>query len=362
VSASTPSLEALAGVERLLRGALDVVRTPTGIVPLRLPEHAFAQMPDPFTRDVFRMLAGVRLELVTEATELEVDVAVSQAPFGGPEGPLLPAVFDLIVDGRLHESGPGDGTLRFDGLPRGRKEVELWFPANASAEVRALRADEPFEPLERRRPRWLHYGSSISHCAEARRPTETWPAVTARLAGLEMTNLGAAGNCHLDQFVARAMRDAPADCISIKVGINIAGRDTLKHRTFVPAVHGFLDTVRDGHPDTPVLLASPVICPMLEGSAGPLLRDADGGLSLDASADNDLSLTRMRELLAEIVAARATAGENIHYLDGLRLFGEADLPDLPDGVHPTPDGYIRIGERFADAVFARGCFAAVEAA
>lgn len=350
-------------VSALVRGALDVVQTPTGVVPLRLPERAFAQMADPFTPEVFRMLSGVRLALATEATDLELDVAVAQIPIGGPDVPLDPAMFDLVVDGALHESRAGEETLRFE-LPAGSKELELWLPTNASVELRALRANAPVRPAESARPRWLHYGSSISHCVEARHPTETWPALAARLAGVELTNLGAAGSCHLDQFVARAIRDAPAECISLKVGINIAGGDTLKTRTFVPAVHGFLDTVRDGHPSTPVLVVSPILCPLLEDSAGPLWRAEDGVLRLAPTGrtpDNDLSLRRMRELLEGIVAARAAAGEDIHYLDGLRLFDERDLDELPDGLHPSCDGYLRIGERFADAVFAHGCFAAVRA-
>ena len=61
-----------------------------------------------------------------------------------------------------------------------------------------------------------------------------------------------------------------------------------------------------------------------------------------------LSLTRIRELVAEAVDARRAAGDaNLHYVDGLDLFGEADADDLPDDLHPNPAGYERMGERFA---------------
>ncbi|HET7567528.1 MAG TPA: SGNH/GDSL hydrolase family protein [Gaiellaceae bacterium] len=353
-------LERLGG---LVRGALSLARTPAGLVPVRAAERAFAQMPDPFTRSVFRMPSGVRLAFTTDATVLELDVAVSPLVFEEPGGSPTP-VFDLLVDGLDRESRPVEGaagpdapgddlfagpprptvTLRFGDLPAGAKAVELWLPQNAVVELRALRADAPVAPVDERRPRWIHYGSSISHCVEARRPTETWPALAARLAGLDLLNLGVAGNCHLDQFVARSIRDEPAECISLKVGINIAGGETLKHRTFGPALHGFLDTVRDGHPDTPILLVSPVYCRHLEESPAAL-------------PEGSLSLARMRELLAEIAAARAADGERIDYLDGLRLFGEADAGDLRDGVHPTPEGYLRIGERFAAAAFRDGFLA-----
>jgi lysophospholipase L1-like esterase len=55
----------------------------------------------------------------------------------------------------------------------------------------------------------------------------------------------------------------------------------------------------------------------------------------------------MRELLAEVVAARVRAGDGaIRYLSGLELFGAADVADLPDNLHPNAAGYRRMGERF----------------
>ena len=37
------------------------------------------------------------------------------------------------------------------------------------------------------------------------------------------------------------------------------------------------------------------------------------------------------------------------YFDGRRLFDEMDAADLPDDLHPNAQGYIKMGERFADA-------------
>ena len=50
------------------------------------------------------------------------------------------------------------------------------------------------------------------------------------------------------------MRDTPADMINVKIGINIVNADVMRLRAFGPAVHGFLDTVRDGHPGVPMLV------------------------------------------------------------------------------------------------------------
>ncbi|MCW2793432.1 MAG: hypothetical protein JWO76_2530 [Nocardioides sp.] len=47
----------------------------------------------------------------------------------------------------------------------------------------------------------------------------------------------------------------------------------MRLRAFTPAVHGCLDTVRDGHPTTPLLVVSPILWPIHEDAPGPSVRD-----------------------------------------------------------------------------------------
>ncbi|WP_244204066.1 GDSL-type esterase/lipase family protein, partial [Streptomyces tricolor] len=217
---------------------------------------------------------------------------------------------------------------------------------------------------DRGRRVWLHHGSSISHGSDAASPTTTWPALAASLGGVELINLGLAGSALLDPFTARALRDTPADLISVKLGINVVNTDVMRLRAFGPAVHGFLDTVREGHPDTPLLVVSPVLCPMHEETPGPTAMDlaalGEGRVRYRATGDpaeraaGKLTLEAVREELARIVRERAAEDPRLYHLDGRELYGEADFAELPlpDGLHPDTAGHRRIGERFAALAFA----------
>jgi hypothetical protein len=360
-------------------GILDRRRTPKGLRISRLPAWAQAQIVDPGFTWAPGVPSGARLVLVTDSSSIELDVQQLRLTFG--ERPVTPAAYDIVVDGtlagvRFSDTGhvartdPRDpsraeftrgrpDTIRFDGLGDRTKLVEIWLPHNASLEIRALRVDDGAtvrapDPSTKRR--WVHYGSSISHCVEAERPTGVWPVVAARKAGVDLMSFGIAGQAQLDQVVARTIRDLDCDLISMKVGINVVNGDTMRERTFVPAVHGFIDTIRDGHATTPLLLISPIICPVAEEHPGPTLSRADGRVYvIDRPAELStgvLSLSRIRELLAMIVERRAD--ENLHLMNGLDLFGASDVDDLPDGLHPNAAGYERMGERFYEAAFTPG--------
>ncbi|CAL9609970.1 hypothetical protein SUDANB106_05622 [Streptomyces sp. enrichment culture] len=371
----------------LLRGALDLERTAHGVLPHRLPAWARAQCADGQLAMAESQPSGVRLALRTRATAVELDVLPTKRVYTGAP-PRPDGVYDLLVDGRPagrasvaggstltidmatgtaeHRPGPV-GTIRFSGLPGRAKDVEIWLPHNETTELVALRADAPVEPApDRGRAVWLHHGSSISHGSDAASPTTTWPALAAARAGVELVNLGFGGGALLDPFTARTLRDTPADLISIKIGINLVNNDLMRLRAFAPAVHGFLDTIREGRPTTPLLVVSPIWCPIHEDTPGPSVPDLDalgaGRLSFRAAGDpaeraqGKLTLGVIRDELARIVEQRAAEDPNLHHLDGRDLYGEADSAELPlpDRLHPDAAAHRRIGERFAELAFTAG--------
>jgi hypothetical protein len=371
----------------LLRGWVELEETPHGILPHRLPAWARGQWADPQLLMAEQQPSGVRLRFRTTATIVELEALPTKRVYAGMP-PRPDGIYDLVIDGRLAGQGsipkgkivhidlakwsaggrldadvdPGTpGSLRFDGLPEGDKTVEIWLPHDEVTELVALRSNAPLAPCpDRERKLWLHHGSSISHGSNALHPTGIWPAVAASLAGVELLNLGFGGSALLDPFLARAIRDQAADFISLKLGINVVNMDSMRLRAFGPAVHGFLDTIREGHPATPLLLVSPILCPIHEHTPGPSAPDfSTGQMRFQASgnphesASGKLTLTLVRATLEAIVAQRRQSDPHLHYLDGRILYGDADharLP-LPDRLHPDGAAQALIGERFAAAAF-----------
>ena len=359
-----------------LRGTVDVEVSATGVTPMRLPTSARAQTDSDWMRIAAEQASGVRCEFRTAATwiELTAETTGLYLPWV-PDGARW-SVFSATVDGRavedvrvtggseLHLAEPAGprfvkgepAVVRFElgGTGREERRVVVWLPQTDRVEISDVRADASLAPAEAlEQLRWWHHGSSISHCIEAATPRGVWPVAAADQLDLDVTNLGFAANAHLDPFTARAMRDSDADLFSLKIGINIVGGDTMKRRTFVPAVHGFLDTIRDGAPTAPILVISPILCPMHEDTPGPTVTDPETGERHGTPSttpdflEPPLTLRSVREILREIVQARASDDPALFYLDGLDLFGSADLGELPDGLHPSSAGYLLIAERFA---------------
>lgn len=357
-------------------GALDLVPGEAGVRPRRLPAWTAPQIPTPNYEFVLSMTSGVRLVTRTSASTLElIAEIIAINPFALRPAPV---VLDLLVDGVHHarkvippekttlvdphtyafERRSDPVTVRFDGLGIHEKTIELWLPHTCSIELIELRADAPLERAVDSRSKWVHHGSSISQGGEASAPTKTWPVIAANRAGVTVTNLGFSGNAVGDPFVARTIRDLAADAISLEIGVNVVNGDLMRRRSFEPLLHGFLDTVRDGHPETPLLLIGPIPCPSIETLPGPTIihrgMAASGGDPRQL-ASGGMSLEVVRDALATVIHARSDP--HLSFLDGRMLLRPDEVVDLDDGLHPNARALARMGNRFARHAFVDGPFA-----
>ncbi|WP_394525520.1 SGNH/GDSL hydrolase family protein [Paenarthrobacter nicotinovorans] len=357
--------------ESAVRGALDTESTGTGLRFSRLPRWTRDQFGENWPLHfVAGQSSGMRLEFDTEATWIELEATFARISMESAGIPLSPAVLSVtsgaVAQDYSFDEGDvwqveadwtyklvrGNRTLARFNLPPhvGKRNVSLWLPHNCSVELRGIRSDRPLSPGVNSARRWIHYGSSISQASEAATPLGVWPVIAARKLGLDLLNLGLAGNAMMDQFVARTIRDQPADLITLKLGINVVNSAAYRTRTFTPVVHGFLDTIREGHSETPIVLTSPIHCPVHEDAPGPTIFERGKARASDIPRtphDGQLTLSDIRSALEAVRDIRSKSDPNLYFLDGTRLLGADDSEHLPDCLHPDNEGYAMMGERFA---------------
>lgn len=316
------------------RGAVEVEHTPQWSRAWRLPAGALSRYGVDGLRERALMPAGVRL--VFRTTSATVGVQLDDGWDGYGDG--LPV--ELVVDRSAVGSTRPDaaGRVTFAGLGAEPKEVQLWLPQFGEVRVRALEVDRDSRveaPAPDARSRLVAYGSSITHGRTAPTPRSTWPALLADALDLHLTSLGFGSECHLDPLVARTVAALPADVVVLCLGINVYTGASLTQRTLPPAVAGFVDLVREGHPAVPVHLVTPIASPARE----------------DVPNAAGLTLAEVRRIVAAAGRRLQQAGdEHLHVVDGLCVLGPEEAHHLPDGLHPDAAGYELMAGRLSRQV------------
>lgn len=361
---------ALEELARSVRGAVEVTLDDDGLRVRRLPQWTVEQHAVAGTDRMARWGAGVSLELHTAASVLRLSVTViratdrrdrapAPASFAVDDGPLVP-----VTDGPVIVDARGAAPLTLPGqpvaieLPLGAgataRDVRVWLPHGAETVIHsaALDAEASAGPASAL-PRWTHYGSSISHGSDLDDPRAPWPVQAATGLALELTNTAIAGNAMLDGYAARAIAEHPADLLTLKVGINIVNGDAMRVRTFIPALHQFLDLVRSGHPRAPIVVITPLACPIHEQTPGPVREVSPGRAGGTPGevrpGDGTLTLSVVRSVIADVVAGRQGRDDRLFLLDGLGLLGPDDAGLLYDDLHPDRRGHDLIASRFVAA-------------
>ncbi|MCR8634720.1 SGNH/GDSL hydrolase family protein [Paenibacillus radicis (ex Xue et al. 2023)] len=300
------------------RGAVSIETNDTGLRPWRLPHDQLSLFASELVEKAGET-AGVRLAFLSDSTSVELHVGITDKDI----------LFDIVIEDELVDTKTllaGEKICLFTNLPGGMKRIEIYFSQKAAVVVKALKVDDGASatPLSNNQPRWVAYGSSITQCSAAESPAQTWPAIVARNKGWDLTCMGFGGQCHLEPMVARVIRDLPADVISMCLGINVMGGNSLNIRTFRSAIIGMVSIIREKHRSTPLFLFSPIYCPH---------RETDENLV-------GMTLVTMRKEIREAVNILTSYGDsNLTYVDGLDIFGEAFVDKLPDQLHPNAEGY-----------------------
>lgn len=332
-------------------GVADFEPVKEGLVPWRLPFDESPLLP-PGLAQMAQVASGVRIRFRTDANEVRI-----RATNDEPSAPIT------MVGGDGHlitrDLTPSAYEVSF-GDPNG-EEVEIWLPHRGRTIVAEIgvSAGAKVEPRVAPPRRWLAYGSSITQSMQANDPASTWLALVAREHDLDLVNLGFAGEAHLDPIVARYIALAPADVISLCVGINVYVEASMSLRTYRSNLAEFIRVARSGHPGVPILVMSAICSPSRETVPcyprlmfPPVRRRLNRiGRLAEVNALFGPTLEAFREETASVVDLLARRGdEQLSYLDGRTILGadEADL--LADGLHPTAAGEELMAERLDQAL------------
>jgi lysophospholipase L1-like esterase len=156
----------------------------------------------------------------------------------------------------------------------------------------------------------------------------------AREHRLDAVNLGYNGSARGEIVSAEHVAELDADVITICHGTNCWTRTPHSVGMVLEGTVAFLEVVRQGHPEVPILVVSPVVRPDAEETPNRL----------------GATLQDLRAAIESVVRARIEAGDShLEPLGGAELITEAQLHD---GLHPDDDGHRALADAIGPRVAA----------
>ena len=247
---------------------------------------------------------------------------------------------DLYADGVFRgtaiaglDAKPGKSSEHtyFKDQPRIDCKITLYLPLYTPAKVLGIGLDadahvQPARPFAASNP-VVFYGTSITQGGSASRPGMSYQAILGRVLNLDFVNLGFSGNGVGEPELARAVASINASCFVLDFAQNNPSVESLTQ-----AYGPFLEVIRDAHPETPILVITPIY-------------------TAHESWSRDARVEGMRELIRQVAARRiATGDRHLGIVEGTDLLGPSRGDGLVDGTHPNDPGFQWMAEGLADRV------------
>lgn len=275
--------------------------------------------------------AGLVVAFMTDSPYIGVDVDYLKMGSGDCSPNLAVRGFDLYMkdkDGGWKWAGGGWPIrgkeckwnridLIQDAAP-GCHECLLYLPLFSSlnglkivtAEGREVKPlDNPF------RNRIAVFGSSYTHGSGASRAAMAYPAQLERMTGLQLINMGFAGNCKLQQYFATALLEADVDAYVFDAFSNPGPKEV--EEKLIP----FIERFTSEKPGIPLIFVQTVRREKRNFSDAYEAREA-----LKMSTADSL----MRKAVAEY--------KDVYWIDTIDV-SEGDNECTTDGSHPDSHGY-----------------------
>lgn len=279
--------------------------------------------------------AGVRLELVGDAQAIDIAYRTTTGNLGY-RGDGAGILFSVWRSGRRicqEEAVLGDGLLRLAlGDGPAEKPAVIYLPEGMQPVVLSLTAVKGEIAPAPERPRWLAYGDAVTQGWIASGPAQGWAAIAGRKGGLDLVNMGYAGSGQTELLSAEHLAGLEADVISVALGAGAWNRIPYSPAMLCESVRTFLALVRLGHPDTPIVVVSPIY-----------RRDAE-------YTPNKLgaTLADLRDAIEVAVRDRIVSGDaTLSLVSGTTIIGPEHLAD---GIHPGDEGHKRLASTIGKAL------------
>lgn len=161
-----------------------------------------------------RVSAGIRLELITDATQIGFKLkAFSDSS---------QSTVDLYVDGFAHSiyyiANRGEYKVAFE-MPQGKKRVSIYFPVDSEIGIKALTFNGSYKSVKDRRTKTLVIGDSITQGYGGVYAGASYINILARENGLEILNQ-AIGGYRFDEGGVRKIDGFDPDRIIVALGTN----------------------------------------------------------------------------------------------------------------------------------------------
>lgn len=302
----------------------------------RLPARAEGVVRPPIW-DLSKHSAGLSVRFVTNATTISArwtlrfeSLAMNHMAATGVSG------LDLYgkENGQWHwigvgrpEKFPTNQQTLVAGLAPATREYRLYLPLYNGVQTVQIGIapgaplfQAPPYPPEKARP-ICFYGTSITQGGCAARPGMAYPAILGRWLDRPTINLGFSGNGQMDPEVVQLLAELDP-CVYVIDCLPNLSPSLVTERT-----EPLVETLRQAHPDTPVVLVENIAYQN----------------AVLAPGSHQSYVVKNEALRAAYERLVARGVKHLHYVFGDKLLGE-DGEATVDGSHPTDVGFLRIAE------------------
>lgn len=304
----------------------------------RLPAAAEGVVP-PAVWSLSRLSAGLAVRFLSDSPVIAARWSVRNARLAMPHMPATGVSgVDLyakdgdrwrwVAQGRPGQQEGNEARL-VNGAPAGMHEYMLYLPLYNGTETLEIgvkpgstlakapkRADE--RPV-------VFYGTSITHGGCASRPGMAYPAIVGQQLDRETINLGFSGNGKMEPEMGTLIAELDASVFVLDCLPNMSPEQVTER------VAPLVKTLREAHPDTPIVLVENIIYQNSWFHGGGRHEPKNAAL---------------KEVYAGLLADGVTG---LSYVPCDNLLGTDGLATV-DGTHPTDLGFLRQADVLAPVI------------